>query len=242
MNERFIYVRSGYNKKTRLKKVLMKKIRILNVLSLIFNLLIAALTVLAVTEAVKNGVWDGETTVRGGEVFKLFSVDINVFLAASALLIVVTDIVSIATGIEKKIKFFTAFKFITTASSLLSMLSAVCFFGFLKGFNRIFGGTNIIFNLVNPILALISYCLFESIDRLDPKKFYTGVFPPVIYGLVYLYMNVIIKLWNDFYGLRGGNVVVMFIVFIIISLVISLIITYLHENFKKIFDPDTAFV
>ena len=160
MNERFIYVRSGYNKKTRLKKVLMKKIRILNVLSLIFNLLIAALTVLAVTEAVKNGVWDGETTVRGGEVFKLFSVDINVFLAASALLIVVTDIVSIATGIEKKIKFFTAFKFITTASSLLAMLSAVCFFGFLKGFNRIFGGTNIIFNLVNPMLALISYCLF----------------------------------------------------------------------------------
>ena len=72
----------------------MKKIRILNVLSLIFNLLIAALTVLAVTEAVKNGVWDGETTVRGGEVFKLFNVDINVFLAASALLIVVTDIES----------------------------------------------------------------------------------------------------------------------------------------------------
>lgn len=220
----------------------MKKLKVLNVLSLIFNLLIAALTVLAVTEAVKNGVWDGETTVRGGEVFKLFNVDINVFLATSALLIVVTDIVSIATGIEKKIKFFTAFKFITTASSLLAMLSAVCFFGFVTGFNRIFGGTNIIFNLVNPILALISYCLFESIDRFDPKKFYTGVFPPFIYGLVYLYMNVVIKLWNDFYGLRGGNGVVLFIVFIVISLIISLVITCLHESFKRIFDPDTAFV
>lgn len=220
----------------------MKKLRILNVLSLVFNIAIAALTVLAVMGAIKSGVWDGEKAVLGGEVFKLFTVDINVFLAASALVVAASDIASIAGGSEKKIKIFTAFKFITTASSVLAMLSTACYFGFTFGFKNAFGGMNIIFNLVNPILALISYCLFESIDRLNPKKFYTGVFLPVLYGLVYLYMNVVIKLWNDFYGLRGGNGVVSFIVFIIISLIISLVITCLHEGFKRIFDPDTAFV
>lgn len=220
----------------------MKKLKVLNVLSLVFNIAIAALTVFAVIGAIKSGLWDGEKTVPGGEVFKLFTVDINVFLAASALVVAATDIASIATGGEKKIKIFTAFKFVTTASSVLAMLAMACYFGFSFGFKNVFGGANVIFNLVNPILALVSYCLFESIDRFDPKKFYRGVFPPFIYGLVYLYMNVVIKLWDDFYGLRGGNGVVSFIVFIVISLIISLVITCLHEGFKRIFDPDTAFV
>lgn len=68
-------------------------------------------------------------------------------------------------------------------------------------------------HLISPLLALVSFCVFERRDLAFPQAL-LGVIPVILYGALYLYKIRYApegKRWPDFYGFtRGGKVFLPF--------------------------------
>ncbi len=219
-------------------RCIMKKFKIFNAFSLIANIAIIALTVIAVVSEAKCSIAQGESPIA---CFKLLSFDANAYLAITALLVAIADAASFITNKEVKPRWLSVLKFTATCAVIIEVVIATGFIGLKSGLSAVFGGTNLILRVINPIIAFASFCLFEAINRFDFREFAVGVSPAAAYFAVYCFMTVAVKSWNDFYGFnRNGLWLVSFIIVCVVSALVSIVVAYAFRAVSKAVNPDSV--
>ena len=147
----------------------------------------------------KEGRWQFR---RGLKAFRYFTVISNVFCALAALVMAVAQI---ANRVTMPV---VLLKYMGTVSVSVTLLTVLLFLGPTQGYGEMLRGRNLYMHLVGPLLAIVSYCLWEK----RPMSFgmaLTGLIPVLVYGLVYLNQVILApeaRRWDDFYGFnRGGH-------------------------------------
>ena len=81
-------------------------------------------------------------------------------------------------------------------------------------------------HLVNPLLAILSFCLFERRGMTFPQALW-GLVPLALYGPLYLYKILYApegKRWDDFYHFnRGGRWPVFFAVMLVAAFIVCML-------------------
>lgn len=144
------------------------------------------------------------------QAFRFFTCLSNILCAAACLLTTVFAASGEIPG------WVWLLKFVGTAAVTLTMLTVFLFMapGIGKGWAKelLTGQASDFFmHLVNPVLALVSFCVFEK-RGMTFLQALPGVMPIILYGILYAYKVLHApegKRWNDFYGLaRGGKIAV----------------------------------
>ena len=161
------------------------------------NIVIALLTLIIVVSFFrKEGQWVPE---RGKFALRFFTTLSNMLCAAACLL---TALAINAGGIPEWIWML---KYIGTAAVTVTMLTVLFFLAptFGKGALKVLlSGTDLFMHLITPLLALVSFCVFEKRGMTFCQSLW-GMLPVVLYGPVYLYKILFAlpeKRWDDFYG------------------------------------------
>ena len=161
------------------------------------NILIALITLIIVVSFFrKEGQWVPE---RGKFALRFFTTLSNILCAAACLL---TALAINAGGIPEWIWML---KYIGTAAVTVTMLTVLFFLAptFGKGALKVLlSGTDLFMHLITPLLALVSFCVFEKRGMTFCQSLW-GMLPVVLYGPVYLYKILFAlpeKRWDDFYG------------------------------------------
>ncbi len=161
------------------------------------NIRIALITLIIVVSFFrKEGQWVPE---RGKFALRFFTTLSNILCAAACLL---TALAINAGGIPEWIWML---KYIGTAAVTVTMLTVLFFLApsFGKGALKVLlSGTDLFMHLITPLLALVSFCVFEKRGMTFCQSLW-GMLPVVLYGPVYLYKILFAlpeKRWDDFYG------------------------------------------
>ena len=162
------------------------------------NTLIALLTLLIVVSFFrKDGQWVPE---RGKFALRFFTTQSNILVAAASLL------TALALSSEGTIpRWIWTLKYIGTAAVTVTMLTVLLFLApsFGKGALKVLlSGTDLFMHLITPLLALVSFCVFERRGMTFCESLW-GLLPVLLYGPLYLYKILFAppeKRWDDFYG------------------------------------------
>lgn len=167
-------------------------------MSFILNIVIFVLTAgLMVRIFRKDGQWNME---RGRFALRFFTVQSNLFCAVSALLMCLFP----------GSRWAWIMKYMGTAAVTVTMLTVFLFLApsiGKGGLRQLLKGSDLYMHLITPLMALISFCLFEK-RGMDFAMALAGMLPVVLYGPWYLYKIRYApkeKRWEDFYGFNKGG-------------------------------------
>lgn len=164
----------------------------------ILNVFIALLTLLLVLGFFrKDGKWEPE---RGKFALRFFTTQSNILVAAASLL------TALALSSEGTIpRWIWTLKYIGTAAVTVTMLTVFLFLAPSIGkdwVKYLLTGSDIFMHLLTPLLALVSFCVFERQGMTFCESLW-GLLPVLLYGPLYLYKILFAppeKRWDDFYG------------------------------------------
>ena len=169
----------------------------MNGLDLILNILIFGITlVLVVRFFRKDGKWAPE---RGRFAFRFFTCQSNVLCACAALL---TAVYSPAGSLPRWV---WVLKYMGTAAVTVTMLTVFLFLWpslGKGGLKKLLSGFDLYMHLVTPLMAIVSFCVFER-QAMSFAQSLWGMVPVIVYGQHYLYRILYApedKRWDDYYG------------------------------------------
>ena len=183
-------------------------------MDLFLNAVIFAVTlVITLSFFFKEKTWSPQYAAK---IFRYFTLQSNVLCAAAALLM------CFAGGQP----WVWLLKYVGTAAVCVTMLTVFLFLGpCLGGYRKLLEGRDLFMHLLTPLLALVSFCVFER-RGLSLRASLLGLVPVVLYGGLYLYKVVYApqaKRWDDFYGFnRGGRWPISFAAMLLGSFLICL--------------------
>ena len=162
--------------------------------SILFNAAIVVITAVCVGIGIKL---DG------------FKKNFRYFTVLSNVLCAITSLCVIFAWIGGSLPLWAVLlKFVGTAAVSVTMLTVVLFLGPTSGeWKLLLTGAQLFLHLINPLLAIISLCVFESTDFGFPWVF-LGLLPTVLYGVFYLYRVVVLpedRRMEDFYGFNKNG-------------------------------------
>lgn len=164
-------------------------------MDIVLNGLIAGIMLLLVVKfSRKDGKW---TTEIIKQAFCFFTVQSNALCAVSALLLCIFPHACWAWTL----------KYVGTAAVTVTMLTVLCFLGPVIGYRRLLSGSDLIMHLINPVLALVSFCVFER-RGLRFGVSLLGLLPVVLYAMLYGWKVLLCppeRRWEDFYSFNKGG-------------------------------------
>lgn len=174
------------------------------------------------------------------ENFKFFTIDSNILLGISSLILLIFENKLMKNKIKEIPNWVYIFKMMSISAIFVTFIISLCFLAPLYGFYGMYNNVNLFFHLIIPILGFISYFLYEKHDNKYKYAIY-GIIPMFIYGIFYT-TNVLIHLDEgisfkyDFYGFLQGNINNIYFVLPLIFLVgylLSLLTIFLNKKFAK---------
>jgi len=218
----------------------MKKIKI----SLVLNLLIVLFVSIA-TLCMFLGIkfMPDKTLLQATkiEMFKFYTVDSNLLMGVISLILSIKEINLLKNKIETIPTSVYILKLVGTASITITFLVTLLFLAPQYGFYAMYNNSNLFFHLIVPLLALISFILFEKFD----SKYRYSLFGLIPVGLYSIYYGAMIffhfdgkdsLLKYDFYGFLRGNINNVFItlpLLYIIGYSISTLVLFLNKKYAK---------
>ena len=138
--------------------------------------------------------------------FRFFTVLSNILCSASALVMLAA---LLAGSVPEWVWIL---KYTGTAAVTVTMLTVFLFLAPSVGKDwydvLLKGVSNLFMHLLTPLMALVSFCVFERRGMTFPQGLF-GLLPVALYGPLYLYHILLApeeKRWDDFYGFnRGGR-------------------------------------
>lgn len=182
-----------------------------------------------------SGISGGILSASRLSVLKFFTVDSNILMGIAALIAAV-DEGRVLKGIKAEVsQGVYLFKLVGTVGVTLTMLVTVFFLApttaATYGFFASFYYSNFFLHLLNPVLSIIIFVLFEKTDKISRGQIFTALIPVAIYEIYYALAailnseNGVISEGYDWYGFFIGGISSAFIVLPLI-LVISYCISY----------------
>lgn len=178
---------------------------------------------------------------RGFRNFRYFTILSNVY---SGLVAVVYVVLLICKGKAKDGTFMSILKLTSSAAVGVTFTVVLIFLGPLYGFGRMYTGSNLIFHLIMPLVAMVEFVVFPAFENEEDNNFslkkclYAGI-PVVLYGSVYLIINIVSgtngsgQNPNDFYGFLRWGYPVGILIFVVIVLIAIGIACFLRWIKKK---------
>ncbi len=165
----------------------------------------------------------------GVDMFKFFTVQSNILAGIACAVLAVYEILYSHGRINAIPEWVYLFKYVSTIGVTLTMLTVVCFLGFIApgGYFSLFINSNLFFHFVIPMITLISFVLFEHTEELKFFETTTGLFHSFFYGIFYMvnaYSHMeggAIPAEHNWYGFAYPNVL-----FSVIMCVVMLAVTY----------------
>ncbi|MCQ3907879.1 MAG: hypothetical protein MJ219_04110 [Mycoplasmoidaceae bacterium] len=124
---------------------------------------------------------------------RFFTVQSNILLAIAALAIFVFDLLLLTNVANKIPKGMHIFKLCTTTSTTITMLIVVCVLtpGILLGLSDtpisfLYEGAGTIYHLINPILAILTFLLFETNTETELVYCTLGAVHIELYSVFYI--------------------------------------------------------
>ena len=220
----------------------MRKIKIsliLNIINIIF-ILFATIAMITNFRFMTN---EGVLEIPGVNALQFFTVDSNLLLGISSIIMVVYEVLLLNGKITSIPKYVYLFKFISTVATTLTMMTVVVLLGPIAptGYFSLFINSNFFFHLVSPLLGVISYVFFENHNLMNKKEILYGLLPTFLYGIYYT-TNVLIHMENgkvppanDWYGFAQGGVVSI-IIYVVLMFGTSLLFSFLlYFGNKKLY-------
>lgn len=214
----------------------MKQVRIRNAVSLAMNaavfLMVLFCMVWFLSPHGAEGV--GNMDQGGVRVFRYFTIDSNLLVAAACLLLLPYNVRSIRHGEDAIPAWALMLKMIGTVAVTLTFAVVVFYFVPLVGPSMVLTGANLPLHLLCPLLAVISFCFFERGRRFTKTEMLLGVAPAVLYGVVYLTQVIFLENWEDFYAFNiGGFWYITIFAIPAINYLFALGLRALHNKFDK---------
>jgi len=176
------------------------------------------------------------------EMFKFFTVDSNILTGISSLVLIIYEIKLLNKKIKKIPNGVYVFKLMGTSSLCLTFITTAVFLTPHYGFYAMYNNSNLLYHLIIPILAIISYIFYEK-HNAKYRYALLGTIPMIIYSIYYTSMIIIhlnsggLTYKYDFYGFLGGNIHHIWIVLPIIYFItylMSLLLVHLNKKQKRI--------
>lgn len=162
-------------------------------------LLLNAANVLIVTGCVIRGWMISDPKYN---VFRYFTTLSNMLCAAASVVLVV--FAAIGTIPEWAV----LLKYVGTVAVTVTMLTVFLLLGPVShDWKMLLSGSELFLHLICPVLALVSYIVFEKID-MSAWVIALGVVPVLLYGALYLQKVIYSpeeKRWSDFYGFNANG-------------------------------------
>lgn len=201
----------------------MKRFRI----AYILNLCLALLEVLAPIW-MSSGLVSGVLTTSGAEMFKFFTIDSNVLMGVIALFTAL-QLRQVIRGQREDLSTACYVWYLAgTVGVTLTMLVTVFFLEPTMapqfGLFALFAGSNFLLHLFNPLLAIVTFTVFEKTRKIPFRHTLTGIVPMVLYAVFYLAncmrhaVNGMVDIAYDWYGFLAGGVKTVWIVIPVIFL------------------------
>ena len=194
----------------------MKKIK----KSLILNILIVILVLLGsifMFTGFRFMPSEGSLSSNKLEMFKFFTVDSNILVGIISLILIIYEIKLINNKINSIPNHIYVLKMIATSAVALTFLTTATFLVPQYGVYKLYSNSNLFFHLIVPVLAIMSYTLYENYDNKNKYAIF-GIIPMFLYSIYYVSM-ILTNLNNggltykyDFYGFLQGNLNNMYIV------------------------------
>ena len=161
---------------------------------IVLNILIFLITAMLLFRLFRK---DGTGKLR--EAFRFFTCQSNVLCAVSALAMAAAQL---AGNVPRWV---WTLKYIGTAGVTVTMLTVFLFLAPCTGkdwYQKLLKGTpNLLMHFLNPLLAILSFCLLER-QQMSFLSSLWGMLPVIVYGQHYLYRIRFApeeKKWDDFY-------------------------------------------
>ena len=212
--------------------------------SLVYNILIFVIVVLGTIFMYTGFQFMTHTTLlasSGGSAFRFYTVDSNILVGISSLVMAIYEILVISKKIDKLPKFVYLFKYIGVVGVSLTFLVTLLYLSPLLGRNFIllYLNTNLLFHFIVPILAFVSYTVYEK-NELEFKYSFIAIISMIIYAIYYT-INILTHLDNgmvvkeyDWYGfVVGGTSSIIVVIPIIILFTYSISYVIYKLNKKK---------
>ena len=218
----------------------MKKIKVSLVLNIITFILITIATIFMFLGIKFMG---GSSLLETEKIamFKFFTVDSNILMGLIALAFAIFEIRLIKGNIKEIPNYMYILKFVGTSAITLTFLVTLLFLVPQYGVLAMYSNNNLIYHLIAPLLAIISYIVIEK-HEVKYKYAFLGIIPMLLYSIFYV-LNIVLHINEggltyafDFYGFVRGNIYNMFISFPIILLVsylISMGLLFLNKKIKQ---------
>ena len=160
---------------------------------------------------------DGILTSRGFVNLKYYTTLSNIFAAAVAVIWLIYKIK------KKDMRRLCVWKLMSSAAVGVTFMVVIGFLGPLYGYGNMYTGSNFFLHLLVPLMAMTEYIIFNE-SKLGLKDNLTVMFPPLIYGSVYL-VNTIINgvKENDIYGFLIWGYPIGILIFAVICIVAFII-------------------
>lgn len=215
----------------------MSKSKINAIISLILNLFVVVSVCYGVSTYFTTSTGEGNMNVVGVECFKFFTIDSNILVAITSLIVLIFDILILVNKYEELPKWVIYTKHVGVAAITLTFLVVMCYLGPVQGFDKMLGQRGIFSHLMNPLAAIFSYLFFEHSVKEKYKYTFLGMIPVILYGSVYLTLVVGTSTWDDFYSFNiNGMWYISLIAIIVVSYLISLGLNALHNLiYKKLY-------
>lgn len=218
------------------------KERISNVWSLIINLSIVYFTISAIAYTFRSDIivvdpWYGFV---GFDSLKFFTSLSNILVALASFVMLIFNIKNLSKGTNYYPAWATTFKYLATVGVAVTFFTVAFFLAPAgpisgKSFLSFYTANSFFLHFLTPVLAIISFVLFEKMDNFKFSETLWGLLPVVLYAIVYVIMVVIVGSeggWPDFYGFTfGGSVwaaICSCVVMISLTWGLSVLIRFVH--------------
>jgi|GEM_PF-3471834 len=171
------------------------------------------------------------------EIFWYFTTDSNLFVGLAGLVTAAYD-VQILRGKRTVIpKPVILFKFAGVVAVMIVLMTCLAYLAPRYGFGFIFGGTFFHMHLGAPVMAFVSFCFFETGERLGLWEAQLAHIPCIVYAVVYFVMvNAIGEAnggWRDLYHFNDNSTWYIAAILLTVQEIILLLVTRLVYNAGK---------
>lgn len=206
-----------------------------NILSLICNLIILGTTAGSIIAFyVKGG--SANMKVKKEKCFEYFTVDSNVLVSIAGAVMIVFNIMGFVNGSFSAPYWAVVFKLVGTAAVTLTFIVVLTMLApFAKdGYFSLFEGSGFFMHFTTPVLAMLSFILFERGTKVSYLMILLALIPTAIYAVVYFIKVMVIGEknggWDDFYGFnKGGKWYITAPTILVMTALLAFVLILLHN-------------
>ncbi len=182
---------------------------VFNLVSAVMNLAVIVFTVIAMADFTRPQGGSANMKVKRFECLKYFTVQSNLIAALTALLMLYFNIESLVTGHAAVPYWMSVFKFTGATAVMLTFTVVMTLLTPAVGLKLLLEGGSLYMHLITPLVAALTFIVFECTNTLDWYSLLFAIIPVVYYAILYFVMVVIVKEdrggWQDFYGFNKGG-------------------------------------